>query len=165
MTIMNRMTQLFKADMHGLLDCLEEPEAVLKQAIREMEEAIDALEEGIKQRREHLELLERRVEEKRSYREEVQGKIQIAFGEGNDSLARFFVKRRVECERLIEKMELERQYCSKEISREEQRLDKQKSEVIAIKDRSMVCEPLEAVTDEEVEIAFLQEKRLFGEGQ
>ncbi|ETW92791.1 MAG: hypothetical protein ETSY1_42105 [Candidatus Entotheonella factor] len=37
MTLMMRITRLFKADMHGLLDLLEEPEAVLKQAIRDMQ--------------------------------------------------------------------------------------------------------------------------------
>lgn len=40
MTLIARMTRLFKADLHGILDSLEEPEEVAKQAIRDMEEDI-----------------------------------------------------------------------------------------------------------------------------
>ena len=34
------MTRLLKADLHGILDGLEEPEEVVKQTIRDMEEAL-----------------------------------------------------------------------------------------------------------------------------
>ena len=37
MTLINRMSRLFKADVHGILDQLEDPAIALKQAIREME--------------------------------------------------------------------------------------------------------------------------------
>ena len=40
MTLITRITRLFKADLHGILDGLEEPEEVIKQAIRDMEEDI-----------------------------------------------------------------------------------------------------------------------------
>ena len=41
MPILNRVTRLFQADVHAILDVIEEPEAVLKQAIREMQESLD----------------------------------------------------------------------------------------------------------------------------
>lgn len=41
MAIANRIRRLFRADVHAVLDIIEEPEAILKQAIREMQEALD----------------------------------------------------------------------------------------------------------------------------
>ena len=41
MPISNRIKRLFRADVNALLDVIEEPDAVLKQAIREMQEALD----------------------------------------------------------------------------------------------------------------------------
>ncbi len=35
MAIVNRIRRLFHADVHAVLDIIEEPEAILKQAIRE----------------------------------------------------------------------------------------------------------------------------------
>ena len=41
MSVLRRITRLFKADLHGILDCLEEPEAILRQAMRDMEDEIE----------------------------------------------------------------------------------------------------------------------------
>lgn len=51
MSLIRRMTHLIKADMHGILDHLEEPEALLKQAVREMKEQIAQREESLAQLR------------------------------------------------------------------------------------------------------------------
>ena len=47
MPIINRISRLFTADLHAVLDRIEEPEALLKQAIREMEEEAAASEQRI----------------------------------------------------------------------------------------------------------------------
>ena len=41
MAITNRIKRLFRADMNAILDIIEEPDVVLKQAIREMQETLD----------------------------------------------------------------------------------------------------------------------------
>ena len=41
MPIISRLKRLLRADVHAVLDLVEEPEATLKQAMREMEEALD----------------------------------------------------------------------------------------------------------------------------
>ena len=38
MTLLTRISRLFRADFHALLDSLEEPDVLLRQALREMEE-------------------------------------------------------------------------------------------------------------------------------
>ena len=40
MALINRFSRLFTADMHAVLDRIEEPDALLKQAVREMEEEL-----------------------------------------------------------------------------------------------------------------------------
>ena len=40
MALINRVARLFKADFHAVLDQIEEPELLLKQAVREMEDEL-----------------------------------------------------------------------------------------------------------------------------
>ena len=40
MAMMNRLTRLFQADFHAVLDRIEEPDALLHQALRDMEDAL-----------------------------------------------------------------------------------------------------------------------------
>ena len=40
MALINRVSRLFRADFHAVLDQIEEPELLLKQAIRDMEDEL-----------------------------------------------------------------------------------------------------------------------------
>jgi len=40
MNILTRISRLFKADIHGILDSLEDPEIIFKQAVRDMQDEI-----------------------------------------------------------------------------------------------------------------------------
>ena len=41
MALITRLSRLFQADLHAVLDRIEEPDTLLRQAMREMEEALD----------------------------------------------------------------------------------------------------------------------------
>ncbi|RLA35148.1 MAG: hypothetical protein DRR11_01080, partial [Gammaproteobacteria bacterium] len=47
MALINRISRLFKADFHAVLDQIEEPEQLLKQAIRDMEDELATTEQSI----------------------------------------------------------------------------------------------------------------------
>ena len=47
MALINRISRLFKADFHAVLDQIEEPEALLKQAIRDMEDDLASTEQRV----------------------------------------------------------------------------------------------------------------------
>jgi phage shock protein A len=47
MALINRVSRLFTADLHAVLDRIEEPDALLRQAIREMEEDLANTEQRI----------------------------------------------------------------------------------------------------------------------
>ena len=40
MALITRVARLFRADLHAVLDRIEEPDVLLKQAVREMEEEL-----------------------------------------------------------------------------------------------------------------------------
>ena len=48
MTLITRLSRLFHADVNAVIDQLEEPELLLKQAIREMEETLNNDERQLK---------------------------------------------------------------------------------------------------------------------
>ena len=48
MALINRVARLFKADFHAVLDQIEEPELLLKQAVREMEDELAESEQRIR---------------------------------------------------------------------------------------------------------------------
>ena len=47
MALINRISRLFKSDFHAVLDQIEEPEQLLKQAIRDMEDELASAEQRI----------------------------------------------------------------------------------------------------------------------
>ncbi|MGH8514681.1 MAG: PspA/IM30 family protein, partial [Gammaproteobacteria bacterium] len=48
MALITRVSRLFRSDLHAVLDRIEEPEVLLRQAIREMEEDLSSDEQRIK---------------------------------------------------------------------------------------------------------------------
>lgn len=175
MTLITRIARLFKADVHSLLDALEEPQSVLKQAIREM--AVE-IERGERQ----LEDLKRREEKLSSYKAEQEkslaetgDQVDLCFRANNEKLGRSMVRRKLEIEKRIklfdrERIALapERDELTQELSAQRAKLTsvKEKMEIFAEEDRHQACAdeiapPYErdhTVSDEEVEVAFLAEK-------
>ncbi|MEH6358621.1 MAG: PspA/IM30 family protein, partial [Pseudomonadales bacterium] len=56
MALINRLSRLFQADFHAVLDRIEEPDIQLKQAVREMQLALD-------QDEQRLSLLQHEIEQ------------------------------------------------------------------------------------------------------
>lgn len=105
MTVMNRMGKLFQADVHGILDQLEDPVTSAKQAVREMEEAVheDEKQLGMLQKRtRHLEAL---AAESRKLLPELDSQIQLAMRSGNEELLRTLVRRKLEEEARLREIE------------------------------------------------------------
>ena len=48
MALINRFSRLFRADLHAVLDRIEEPTILLKQAVREMEDDVNQDERNLK---------------------------------------------------------------------------------------------------------------------
>ncbi len=98
MALISRISRLFSADFHAVLDRIEEPELLLKQAIREMEEELAKSEQRIRwlqQEQHQLSVKEDDIEQALSSLDE---EMDICFAAGKDELARKLVKRKLEAQ-------------------------------------------------------------------
>jgi phage shock protein A len=171
MTLITRIARLFRADLHAVLDRIEEPEALLRQAIREMEEELAADEQRLKNLRREAGHLSARQEELNRALAGLEGELDLCFGAGKDELARTLVKRKLETTRTVQAMagkrealEAGRADLEARLRENRARLDqvRQKAEVLAEgfgnPPAEGVC-PDFAVRDEDVELALLREKQ------
>jgi phage shock protein A len=102
MALITRLTRLFRADAHAVLDRLEEPEVLLRQAVREMEEetargahALKALDLEHQNTRRHIGEIELSLSG-------IAGELDLCFAAANHNLVRILLRRRLEGERLAQ---------------------------------------------------------------
>lgn len=176
MTLIARMTRLFKADLHGILDSLEEPEEVIKQAIRDMEEDIATQEQRLDELHAVLQRLTVEAQELTVSIQESERQIDLCFAAGNEPLAKNLLRKRLEMARRsrgIVRAQDETRAQSEGLAR---KITEHQAQLAAVVQKlklyeetrasqhwaSSVCSPLQGsglVTDEEVEVAFLEEQR------
>lgn len=99
MALINRFTRLFTADLHAVLDRIEEPDALLKQAVREMEDELTGMQAQAKSLRRELEQLNAQEDDAHSRLSELEEELDVCFESGEEALARGLVKRKLETER------------------------------------------------------------------
>jgi len=184
MALINRLSRLFKADFHAVLDQIEEPEQLLKQAIRDMEDDLAEAAQRIALCAHDQQALLVQKDDLVNAIKEFDAQLDLCFESGKDDLAKSLIKRKLEAERLLK--HLQSKHAANEVSLEEQRaildenrvtLDglRQKAELFA---RRTPSRPESAaafgdvtwtaggvpgglnVGDDEVEIAYLHEKNL-----
>lgn len=171
MAIITRLSRLVRADLHAVLDLVEEPEVLLRQAIREMSEELAAAEQRIRHRRAEMERLDDALAQSDATLKKLDGELDLCFESGKDDLARSLVKRKLETQgrrqRLAQKrVELEKAQARDEAELEENRDRfeslRQQAELVAEEAGDEHEEPIaagESVTADEVEVAFLQEQK------
>ncbi len=171
MAIINRLSRLITADFHAVLDRIEEPGVLLRQAIREMEQALAAREQRLKELERDQQQLSDRAGELNNLIQRVEQELDVCFEAGKDELAKSQIKRKLEAERLLMVIERRHQQVEQlantegqELNHNRTRLDsmKQKAELFAEResahhdarpeDRQSDC----VVSDDEVEVAFLR---------
>ena len=173
MALITRVSRLFQADFHAVLDRIEEPEVLLRQAVREMEEELARDEQRSRVlQHEQRQLITRETELEQSLHE-IEEQLDTCFEAGNDDLARAWVKRRLEAQRFGKNISRKRAALKETLDdlntrvRENQaRLEsmRQKAELLA--GESACALPADnwtipdiSVRDEDVEVAFLREKQ------
>ncbi len=180
MSIIKRITRLFTADMHGILDRLEEPEIILKQAIREMQEEIE-------KSTNHLDLLQRKQARLDKIHQELTTRLidlqqQISFClDKNELLAKSLLRKKLETELQIKAVTQQLQELDANITQEVKQLEERKDKLQSTLDKAALFSEQhsnaemdeqisgrdgslqQTVTQEDVELAFLHEKQLYSE--
>lgn len=175
MALITRLSRLFRADLHAVLDAIEAPEVLLRQAVREMEEAfatdvrqLDLLGHEQTQLSRRQTACARRVSQ-------LEEELEICFVSQKDDLARAVLKRKLETQRLqqllahrMEALHASATASSTAIEENRTRLERmrQRMEVLFAQDHAGAVDEgvprtdlLDEITvrDEEVEVAFLRE--------
>jgi phage shock protein A len=177
MALINRVSRLFKADFHAVLDQIEEPETILRQAIRDMEDELAASEQRVALCVQEQETLAARRTEILASAAELDRQLDLCFDSGKDELARGVVRRKLEAERLLKRLDAEVEANVRFLDRQREQINdnratleglRQKAELIVSRTPSdgssasgdqlnRLARDLR-VDEDEVEIAFLREK-------
>ena len=174
MALITRFTRLFTADLHALLDRLEEPDVVLKQAIREMEEELAGREQRIRRLDLEREHLTRHLSDIDRSLLALRDQLDVCFASNEEQLARPLLRRRLELERHAQRLAGRRDANAKAAAAEcacrddnQRALDTLRQhaelvlETVAAAPQTHVAATVESVvTDEDVEVALLREKQL-----
>lgn len=99
MALINRFSRLFTADIHAVLDRIEEPDALLKQAVREMEEELARMQAQAKALHADLAHLNSQEQDAEQRLVELEEELDVCFDSGEEALARNLIKRKLETER------------------------------------------------------------------
>jgi phage shock protein A len=173
MALINRLSRLFQADLHAVLDRIEEPDTLLRQSIREMQEAIVQDTRQIKRLQlEQGQLTARQTEVERSLKQ-ITEELDVCFASYKEELARKLIKRKLEAERFGEflsrkcrTLEDNLVEITARVEEHRSRLDslRQKAELMAETEKETQTEsysftPDFSVHEEDVEVAFLREKQ------
>jgi len=169
MAIIDRVGRLFRADVHAVLDRLEEPEVLLKQSIREMEEALAAAAARLATAERDLANTQRRGVELRAAIDRTAAELDLAFDARNEELQRTLLRRRLEHEKLAVQFAQHADALARATSEQRERIAAQQRDLDAMRQKAELCEvaPAEtagraSVTDADVELALLRERRARG---
>lgn len=180
MALINRISRLFKADFHAVLDHIEEPEVLLKQAIRDMEDDLAGTVKRIKACAHTQAALKRRKGEVEASISEYDSQLDLCFDSGKDDLAKSLIRKKLEAERLVNRLTSKVDSNDAYLIEQQKMLDdntatleslRQKAELFAQQatvqassgdeyDEAAWMARDTAVDDSEVEIAFLREQDL-----
>jgi len=94
MAIMTRMLRLCKADVHGVMDQLEDKELLLKQYLREMEASLDQKERQIAALSQRHTDLKRRIAGHKEEMDKLEDDLDLAVQKERDDIARALIRRR-----------------------------------------------------------------------
>jgi phage shock protein A len=173
MALINRISRLFQADMHAVLDRMEEPEALLKQAVREMTENVNNEEQHCKLMHKEMQHLDERLKDIDQTLAKIKSELDVCFASEKDELARSLIKRKLETQLFRKTITRKRDGLANQISELNQRLQDNRLRLAAMQQKlELLTEnthndynddyDLAAdihVRDEEVEVDFLREKQ------
>jgi phage shock protein A len=172
MALITRMARLFRADLHALLDQVEEPVQLLRQAVREMEESVQQAARQLDGQRQQRDELSRRRGEIVAGLAPIAEQLELCLDADNPALARVLLRRQLEGERLAAHAERQLAALEQAIEAGQQRLDEQHLQLQRLQQQAELHAPADeapaaprwsaeefSVSDADVELALLRAQR------
>ncbi|MFK7916026.1 MAG: PspA/IM30 family protein [Pseudomonadales bacterium] len=178
MALLTRFSRLLSADLHAVLDRLEDPQVLLQQAQREMAAALSDQQHQLNALEQSLVALERNELSSASRLQALTAELDLCMDNDNEALARSVIKRRLQLQALQEQQRQDLQ-----LGREQQRtlsaaIERQQGDLETITAeaehlalrahtdpataRATTACATPSVTDEAIELALLAERRARG---
>jgi len=183
MAIMTRLLRLWKADMHGVMDQLEDKALLLKQCQREMESSLRQKQARLAELHRSREQLgvdhARRLQEQ----EKLEADITLAVRKDKDEIARMLIRKRMLLAATHARVDGQRRHLEEEAQRLAQTICEQQGQYEQLKIRAAVyCRQAEQrpaedpaslwtepagsapATEEEVELELMRRKEALSQG-
>ena len=176
MTIVNRVSRLIKADIHGLMDKVEEPMLMLKHALREMDELISSEETKCKNLERNLTQIDEQDRRLKNMFDASEKQLRMCFEEKNQELAKKLVRKKLEIERQFRVNGERRDEIKQQIEYIKERLEEwraRRNEIVSqmqildiqSEDKSNVVGIDGPISEDDVDIAYLEELKRFESGE
>jgi phage shock protein A len=173
MALITRLTRLFRADAHAVLDRLEEPQVLLRQAVREMEEEVACNAQVLKALELEHEHTRRQMGEMQSSLSRIAGELDLCFAADSSNLVRILLRRRLEGERLVQHLGQRLSRQSADIVQRRSALDEQRQRLEGMRQKAAIFDvdaaaeksdaawntPDIAVSEDDIDLALLREQQ------
>ena len=171
MALITRISRLFEADFHAVLDRIEEPDLQLRQAVREMQFALDQDQQRLKLLRHEAGQLAKATSDLVAGIKGFDEELDICLAAKKDDLARDLVRRKLAADKQRQSLEnrcadidAQQQRLASEINEQSQQLTSMKQKLELLVDSgeraAQGClAPEDTIRSEEIEIALLREKQ------
>jgi phage shock protein A len=174
--------RLCKADLHGVMDQLEDKQLLLKQHVREMTEALDRQQARLGRLESTGRQTARRLQEYRHKTQVMEADIRLALEKGRDEIARMLIRKHHPLARMAEALEAQQGLLTAELAAGRELMAQQALQLDQIRQRVALAdangreaglaeaEPgarggLGEPSEEEIELTLLQFKARFAEGR
>ncbi len=177
MALIRRMARLFRADFHAVLDRVEEPDILLRQAIREMEDELARDEQCCARYETEREQLTKKETAFQDTLASLRDELDVCFVADKEDLARSLIRRRLETERALQLLGQRRDRLETRITQLRRRLADNRIHYESMRQKAELFDeqkepprssndwpgnwpgPDVRVRDEDVEVALLKERQ------
>lgn len=171
MSLAHRLSRLMRADAHAVIDLVEDPASTLKQALRDMRQELDRARAEMTAMRAGRESAQRAIGRLECRIQQCDSELDVCFENNEERLARVQLRRRLEAEAALAQWEDRGRDINARIAQKEQWIHEREERVQDIAQQAELLQPRtneadlpasNAVTDDDVELAFLKEKQQRG---
>ncbi len=137
MGIMTRVVKIFKADIHGVMDQLEDQGLLLKQHLRDMEEALNLQEVGLQKKIVSRKQVQQEHDQYKQQSETLENDLAVAIQKNKDDIARMLIKKIKPLNDLRDELARHIKILDEEIAQSKDHLDQQRLRYEQLKHRSV----------------------------
>ncbi|MCP5206532.1 MAG: PspA/IM30 family protein [Hahellaceae bacterium] len=170
MALLKRFNQLLHADIHAMLDQIEDPSALLKQSIREMEAALLKNQLQLQQLQSDHERLTGVEASLSTELCRIEESLDLAIDAKDDALAKNLVRRKLQSTNLLQTIKSQNQQRLESIAKQEKQILQQQMTIDGLKQKcAALTEPSQpiscsddfamTITADDIDIALLREKQ------